>query len=226
MLKICTYWLLVLLSVNLLTACGSYQVKDIAKSHISMVMDVHRQTMDEHIFVLMEKLYKRNPRELRKQAESDIESQQERLRLMVVKEQPLLIDGLEDVEILKRGFNPAFEGDRVFQLAAGLMSMVHKSYGYRSDFYLFSKVDEQKLYHSARNLEIFSWRLRNTKGGNGELLLLSSALTGPVINLSFERLLSKMIAHQDMMALIAADGNKRTINTVAQGIFSVVFIPI
>jgi hypothetical protein len=215
------------LTLAILTSgCASYNVKHLAKDDVNMVSDVNRQTVSELIYSLMAKLYRRNPRELNKQVEPTIASQVARLQSMVVKEQALRVDGLEGVVILRKGFDPHFKGDRVFQLMAGLMSMIHKSYGYRSDFYIFDSLGEEKLYNSARNLEIFSWRLRNTKGAQGETLLLSVAVDGPFINLSYERLLGKMIALQDMMSLIAADGGRRTINSVAHGIISMVFIPI
>lgn len=208
-----------------LSACG-YQVKDIGKTSVSMVSDIHRHAMAEHIETFMVKLYKRNPRELDKQLNPVIEAQINRLKAMLVKDQPLIIDGKEDVAIMNEAFDPSFRGDRVFQLIAGLASMVHKSYGYHNEFYFLDGLDQQKLYNSARNLEVLSWRLRNSKSPGGEPLLLSVATNGPVINLSFERLLGKMISIQDSMALVAADGNARAINSVAHSILSMVFIPI
>jgi len=104
--------------------------------------------------------------------------------------------------------------------------MAHKSYGYHVEFFILDKLDQQKLYNSARNIEIFSWRLRTDKDENGELLLLSTHIDGENTNLSFERLVSKLISIQDMMALIAADGDLRAINGVTQGVAKMIFLPI
>ncbi|MGH1484935.1 MAG: hypothetical protein ACRBCI_01870 [Cellvibrionaceae bacterium] len=217
----CIFLLMILVS-----ACSSFNVKEIGKSDIDLVADTHRQSVDALIYELMGKLYKRNPRELSKQAEPIIGAQVQRLRQMIVKDQPLLVDGDEDIAILRKGFSADFQGDRVFHLMAGLISMTHKSYNYRSDFFLFDKLDQQKLYNSARNIEVFAWLLRTSKDASGQPVLLSTALKGPVINLSFERLIGKMIALQDMMAVISADGDRRTIKSVAQGVIRAIFLPI
>ena len=210
----------------LMSACSSFNIKEIGKADIDQVADMHRQSVDALIYELMEKLYKRNPRELKKQAEPSVAIQVQRLKQMIVKDQPLLIDGDEDVAILRKGFSADFQGDRVFHLMAGLISMIHKSYNYRYDFFLFDKLNEQKLYNSARNLEVFAWLLRVSKEASGQPLLLSTELSGPVVNLSFERLMGKMIAIQDMMAVISADGDKRTVKGVAQGVIRAIFLPI
>lgn len=206
--------------------CTSLDIKQLGKGGVNQVTDLQRQSVDELIYELTEKLYKRNPRELRKQPQATIESKISELRAQVINGQPLLINGAEDIAVLDDSFDPAFNGDRVYQLMAGLLSMVHKSYGYRTDFYLMDKLDQQKLYNSARNIEVLAWRLRNTRDANGEPLLLSTQLSGPVVNLSYERLYGKLIALQDMAALVAANGNTRLINSVAQGIVRVVFLPI
>ena len=90
---------------------------------------------------------------------------------------------------------------------------------------MFEQLDAQKLYNSARNLEIVAWRLSHSIKPNGEFYLLSNNTDGE-INLSFERLLGKMIALQDMMASITADRSRRTINRVIHGIASIIFLPV
>jgi hypothetical protein len=206
--------------------CSSVNLKQLGKGDIDLVADSHRLQVETLVFELMEKLYKRNPRELKKQNKASISAQQARLKNLMIQNQALLIDGEEDTAIISRGFDLDYEGDRVFQVIAGIMSMVHKSYGYRSDFYLLDKLEQQKLYNSARNFEVFAWRLRMAKDSKGTPLLLSTETQGPVVNLSFERLLGKLISLQDMMAIIAADGDRRIIKTVTQGVMRMVFLPI
>jgi len=219
--------LLMLWMAICLSGCGqSFSVKQLAKGDIDFVADSHRKEAELLLFELMEKLYKRNPRELKKQSHPTINAQINRLKASVYNDQPLLIDGLEGVELLKQSFDQDFQGDRVFMLIGGVLSMIHKSYGYHLEFFLLDRLDQQKLYNSARNLEVISWRLRTEKAADEQLLLLSTQLTGPTTNLSFERLISKLISMQDMMALIAADGDRRAINGVAQGFAKAVFLPI
>lgn len=211
----------------LLSGCGEgFNVKQLGKGDIDFVADAHRKETEKLLYELMEKLYKRNPRELAKQENNTIDAQRSRLQAAVKDDSPLLIDGIEGIAVLQLAFDPAYNGDRVFAVVAGLMSMVHKSYSYHVDFYLFDTLDEQKLYNSARNIETFSWRLRTEKDNSGELLLFSTELSGETTNLSFEHLLAKLISIQDMMALIAADGDRRTINGVTQGVARAIFLPI
>ncbi len=219
--------LLALCSVLFLTGCGeSFSVKQLGKGDIDFVADSHRKESEKLLFELMAKLYKRNPKELLKQVDPNIDAQVARLKKATVKNSPLIIDGLEGVSLIKQAFDQEFQGDRVFTLVGGLLSMLHKSYGYHLEFFIFDQLDQQKLYNSARNIEVFSWRLRTEKGSNQQPLILSTQLTGETTNLSFERLIAKLISMQDMMALIAADGDRRTINGVAQGVAKAVFLPI
>lgn len=210
-----------------MTACSSnFNVKQLAKGDIDFVADSHRHESERLLFELMDKLYKRNPKQLQKQGQASIEAQTKRLMDAIKPKTPLLIDGLEGAKLLTQGFDPDFDGDRVFTLIGGLLSMLHKSYGYHTEFFLFDQLDEEKLRKSARNFEVFSWRLRNSRNTTGELLLLSNELSGEQVNLSFERLIAKLISMQDMMSLIAADGDERTLRGVAQGVAKAVFLPI
>jgi hypothetical protein len=211
----------------LLAGCGQgFNVKQLGKGDIDFVSDAHRKETERLLYELMEKLYRRNPKELEKQQNATVEAQVARLKSAVNEDSPLLIDGIEGVDVLQLAFDKNYVGDRVFVLVSGLMSMAHKSYGYHVEFFILDKLDQQKLYNSARNIEIFSWRLRTDKDENGELLLLSTHIDGENTNLSFERLVSKLISIQDMMALIAADGDLRTINGVTQGVAKMIFLPI
>ena len=90
---------------------------------------------------------------------------------------------------------------------------------------MLDSLDPQKLYNSARNLEIMAWRLAHRRNINGELLLLTNGTNG-VINLSFERLFGKMIADQDMIAEIIAGRANRTINKIFHSIAQAMFLPV
>ena len=93
-------------------------------------------------------------------------------------------------------------------------------------FYLTDTLDPQKLYNSARNIEIAAWKLANAHNPRGEPLLLSNDTAGDVRNLSFEREFGKMIAYQDVMAQIAAQRTNRMIRRVVQSLATAVFLPI
>ena len=122
-------------------------------------------------------------------------------------------------------FDAHYQGDRVFALGVGLRGMLYKAYGEKSELFLLDSLDPQKLYNSARNIEIIAWRLAHKRGAKGRLLLLTNSTNG-TINLSFERLFGKMIANQDMISEIIAAGANRTINKIVHSIAQAVFLPV
>ena len=175
----------------------------------------------------MSKLYKRNPRELKKSpykiADENI------VRLFDLKHTwdfPEL-EGTHDIESIRLVFNDEYEGDRVFAFVSGLMSMIMKSYNYKSKFYIIDSVDPQKLYNCARNIEIAMWKLSNDYDSTGKLFLISNSLSDDKIrNLSYERLFGKLIATQDNMAIILANKKQRGIKKIIQNMATAVFLPI
>lgn len=199
-----------------------FQFKNLGKSEIDMVADLHVETVNQLARELAIKLYKRNPRELAKVPGMTIER-----RLELLLNSPRLIthpelNNLYAEKAVPLAFDPAFQGDRVFALMVGITGMLHASYSYRDEFYMLNEMDQQKLYNCARNLEAVAWRLNTYRQENGEPFLYANSPT----NLSYERIMSKLIAHQDMMAKIVSDSSNRAINTVVHGIASTTLLPI
>ncbi|HEX2769503.1 MAG TPA: hypothetical protein VHN12_09475, partial [Geobacteraceae bacterium] len=83
-------------------------------------------------------------------------------------------------------------------------TMVLNSYDGHRSLYIFNMLDAQKLYNSARNIELASSLIRTKYDSDNKQFLLSSG-EGDDLNLSFERLFVKVINAQDMMAQIIAD---------------------
>jgi hypothetical protein len=104
--------------------------------------------------------------------------------------------------------------------------MVFLSYNGKTEFYLTDTLDAQKLYNSARNVEIAAWKLANARDARGDALIVSNETAGDVLNLSFEREFGKMIAYQDVMAEIAAQRTNRIIRRAVQTVAAAVFLPI
>ena len=52
--------------------------------------------------------------------------------------------------------------------------MVFISYNGKTELYLTDVLDPQKLYNSARNIEIAAWKLAHAHDARGEPLLLSN----------------------------------------------------
>ncbi|MDB1124317.1 hypothetical protein [Vibrio algarum] len=216
-----------------LSACAGkdgrpFDIKNLAKSDIDLVTDIHIEQIRKLTRRLIVKLYKRNPRELKKNSGMTIDA---RLSQLMTVDRPingfLELGHLDGVEALPLAFSKEFKGDRVFALMAGITGMLSASYNNQLEYYLLDEISQQKLYDSARNLETITWQLNNRTYDNGEPLLFTNGIDeNGIPNYSYERVLGQMIIVQDMMAILVSDSTNRTINKVVQSFASMTFIPI
>ncbi len=174
----------------------------------------------------MEKLYRRNPREWRKGNYPSMDAALARAFDARSEFQFAELGNARGADAIILALKPEYAGDRVFAFGVGLASMVFLAYNGKTEFYLTDSFDPQKLYNSARNIEIAAWKLANGRDARGEPLLLSNEIAGDARNLSFEREFGKMIAYQDVMAQIAAQRTNRIIRRVVQSLATAVFLPI
>jgi hypothetical protein len=187
-----------------------------------MMADTSLREMNRLMEELLVKLYKRNPGELDKISGMSIGQRQDQIfdtpgRLIFTE-----LNNKQGTDAMGLTFHPDFDGDRVFALIVGLVEMTRSAYNWKDEQFMFDSLDPQQLFNSARNIETMAWRLSNSKGWNGELLLLSNSRQEEKENLSYERMFGKMIAIQDMMAFVAADKWDRGIN---HAVLNVVFLP-
>ncbi len=217
---------LIVLITFLTTSCSTYDgvnskpfsLSSIAKSDIDMVEEIHLESTLSHLKELADKLYKRNPAELRKGRYSS--------RGIAIKH---IFDGnalnrpsSTSIKNIKRAFDEDYQGDRIALYISGLRGMTLSAYGNKREFFIFDDLDAQKLYNCARNFEVAAWLLRSRIESKGTPYLLNNEI-GTVHNLSFERLFGKMIAEQDLIAQIIANKTNRRIKNVIQ---TMVFLPI
>lgn len=196
-----------------------------AKSDVDMVADLHYRETQTLLRKLLVKLYKRNPAELARRSGVSVE---QRLEQLFAQPGPLRFDELsfaEGTDALELALRDDYPGDRVMAVVTGLNGMIRHAYDYKDDFYLFDQLHEQKLYDSARNVEILVWKL-SLSVADGRPVLLTNNLPGEEKNLSFERLFGKLIGGQDMMAQIASQQNDRLISRMVQNVASLAFFPL
>ncbi|MCP4042144.1 MAG: hypothetical protein GY731_09355, partial [Gammaproteobacteria bacterium] len=203
--------LVFLLLLPLLSACVSqtaqkndqtqpFNFRDLGKSDIDLVVETHQREVFRHLRLLMEKLYRRNPRELKKNGEHSME---EKIELVFGKNRNWRseeLQGKTGTDVIHVAFHNGYRGDRVLAFSVGLTSMLYAAYNNQSEFFIIDEVDPQKLYNSARNVEIAVWKLGNDRNPRGRPYLLSNSLPGESRNLSFERLFGKIIGLQDTLA--------------------------
>lgn len=211
----------------MLVGCAGqdFRLQNFVKTDIDMVADAHQQEVESLLQQLMVKLYKRNPRNLQLGEKHTVAARTRQIFEVKGRLYPaeLPVTGTDAIEL---ALNREYKGDRVFALMVGLVDMIRQSYDYQTEFYMFSELDGQKLYLSARNLEITLWRLTSYLDEQGRPLILTNSLNGELHNLSYERLFGKLIALQDMMGSIVAGKNQRMIKTVAQNVATMAFFPL
>ena len=221
-------FVLAVLVLFLLPACNGSkpQLSKLMKSDIDMVTDAHLGQVESLLKELTRKLYRRNPRELKKSPQASLESRQRQLFAADWSLDFAEIGHKRGIPAILLGLEPDYQGDRVFPIMVGLISMLRSSYNNQREFFLLDSLEPQKLYNSARNIEVLVWRLKTRLDQNGQPLLLTNSLPDEKSNLSYERLFGKLIAHQDMMAQIAAEKWDRVINRVVHSAATSVFLPV
>ncbi|MAZ79664.1 MAG: hypothetical protein CMD72_02850 [Gammaproteobacteria bacterium] len=219
--------ILILISIIILPSCQNNILKNIAKTDIDIITEIHVVNAKSHIEDLIIKLYKLNPIYIKKNQNFNSVSQ---VILDIFKEVNIdEIDktGQKNIDLILKGFDKNFTGDRIYYICKGLYGMINASYNYKSKFYLTDpKIDAQKIMNTAINIETLVWRLSNTRD-NGKLIIKTNNIEKNKINLSFERLFGKLINNQENMARIISSQQGRMIQKAAKGIVSkVLFLPI
>jgi hypothetical protein len=202
---------------------GYFKFGQIAKTDVDMVLDTHvKQTMIQ-LKLFADKLYKRNPAEWRN---AGFPSREAALKRIFESALFPSVQGKSSVDSIRLAFDPNYHGDRVFAYIAGIGSMLNIAYENTDDFYILDALEAQKVYNSARNIEVASWLLRTKRQDNGELYLLSYSQKAGDHNKSFERVIGKIIGQQDTLAQIVATKSHRVIKYVLQSAARLVFLPV
>jgi hypothetical protein len=233
--------LVCLMALLLLTACSvtaiqrkdgsssvrSFSLRDLAKSDVDEVIEIHQQAVIDSLKTLTLKLYRRNPGEWRKSGHARADEATDALFTSLSHWHLSPQRNLDWKASLHDAWRVEYPGDRVKALMEGLLVMHMAAFDNRTEFYLLSDVDAQKLYNAARNTEAVVWKLATARDPHGELLLLSNGTDGNgVANLSFEREFGKLIGNQDTLARIIEDKSNRAIRFGVVNLTSMVFLPV
>ncbi len=205
----------------------SSSINQLGKSDFDRMADVELTDNTQSLRTLMTKLYKRNPRELAKSGADSVEQMVEWVFEGEAKHHWRFkhINKKQDTEAIFLAFDPDYLGDRVLPFIVGLQTMLAKAHGNKKAFYLTDQLDPQRIYNVARNIEIATWKLSNSRDNNGNLYLLSNEISDAGRNLSFEREFGKMIGRTDLFAITLAEKSQRLISRVMQNLATAVFLP-
>lgn len=208
------------------TPDGSFRLSHFAKSDLDRVTETHQQEVFAGLRLLAEKLYRRNPRELRKSGQKSVEAGVARIFERHHGWQFEDIQYQRGARAIQLAFREDFQGDRVLAYVVGLSSMIQTAFNDKTEFFIVDDVEPQALYNAARNVEIAVWKLSNARNAQGELLLLSNDGAEQNPNLSFERQFGKVIASLDVLSKVLSGRYNRTIVKVVQSLATAVFLPI
>lgn len=229
--------LVALLCLSALAACantgtvpvkpaGGFSPSQLAKTDIDRVAEAHQQEIFSNLRLLTEKLYRRNPRELKKSGRTSIEAGIARIFEGRHAWNFPELQGRRGAQAIHLAFQEDYRGDRVLAFIAGLGGMIQTAFQDKTEFFVLDDLDPQSLSNAARNVEIAVWKLSNNRTRPGEPYLLSNEGAGPAPNLSFEREFGKVIGSLDVLSKIVADKTDRTVVKVIQSLATAVFLPI
>ena len=197
--------------------CSGASLSSIAKTEIDLATDLTIKTLDEHLSRLTIELYRLNPEQLAKGARMTLEA-----RTRQIIEYPLEVAYQElqnkrGAQAVELAFDPDYRGDRVFAMMLGISSMMRRAYNGKRAVFITDVLDGQKLYNSARNLEVWKKRLHGQNGGDAVRINASDD--------DIYTRIDKMTALQDVAALIAENKGDRIINRTVHGA-ATAFFPI
>jgi len=202
-------------------------INQLAKTDFDRLADVEVRENTESLKLLMLKLYKRNPQELKKSTSDPAEKMidwvfdaEEQHHFLFPE-----IHNLKETDAIFLAFKPEYKGDRVLAFIVGLHTMLLKAHNDKSEFFLQDNLDPQRIYNVARNVEIAAWKLSNARDENGKLYLLSNEINATERNLSFEREFGKIVGRTDLHAITLAEKSQRLISRVVQNLATALFLP-
>lgn len=197
----------------------------LAKTDFDRLADVEMRENTQSLKLLMTKLYKRNPHELRKSTSGNVEQM---VDWVFEGQHGWQFDAIHNTQYIAAiflAFDPDYEGDRVLPFIVGLQTMLIKAHGGKNEFYLPDNIDPQSVYNAARNVEIAAWKLSNARDQNGKLYLLTNEINDTERNLSFEREFGKIVGRTDLYAIALAEKSQRLITRVMQSLATAFFLP-
>jgi len=209
-----------------LKSVRTFNSANLAKSDIDMMAELNQEAVIKSLKLLSDKLYRRNPQEFRKSGLESAEAASARIFSQIPNWANASLPPPDWEAQFNLAFLEGYTGDRVQAFITALTSMLMASYDYKTALFLHDALSAQKLYNSARNVEIAVWKLSNAKQSGGSKFLISNSMDGEIANLSFEREFGKLIALQDLLAVVIEDKSNRSISRVFQNVATFIFLPI
>ncbi|MBK5304577.1 MULTISPECIES: hypothetical protein [Gammaproteobacteria] len=181
----------------------------------------------ESLYLLMNKLYLRNPEELKKSGFLDVGTAEKQVRMAIEQQQPLpTLGGKKDLAALSYAMSPEFLGDRVGAFIYAIGSMLVTAHGNRLEFYMTDAINPTFVSNAARNIEKATWILSQRQNKQGEPLLFSNEISEEGSNLSFAVEFGKIVARLDLLTQMLDERYRRIGLNYAQSLLFLNFLPV
>ncbi|WLH86989.1 hypothetical protein [Pseudomonas sp. FP2338] len=221
------------------SGCSQQQGRDIASQFSNGRPDEFFQTSVDRmatlsmrdnlqsLYLLMSKLYLRNPSQWRQSGYPDAVSAAREIRQAIEQQKPLPALGeRRDLAALSYSLSPDFKGDRVGAFIYAIGSMLVTAHGGRTQFYMTDSINPQFVSNAARNIEKATWLLSQRQDANGVLLLFSNEISEEGSNLSFAVEFGKVVARLDLLAQMLDERYRRVALNYAQSLLLMNFLPV
>src|SRR6185503_15784870 len=134
------------------TAPG-FSASHLAKTDIDRVTEAHQREIFTNLRVLAEKLYRRNPRELKRGGQANLAAGMARIFEGRHGWDFPELQGKRGTPVIHLAFQEDYRGDRVLAFVVGLGSMIQTAFQDKTEFFVLDDLDPQSLYNAARNVE-------------------------------------------------------------------------
>jgi len=185
-----------------------------------------RDNLDS-LYLLMGKLYLRNPEELKKSGFLDARTAGKQVRMAIEQQEPLpTLGGKKDLAALRFAMSPEFLGDRVGAFIYAIGSMLVTAHGNRLEFYMTDAINPTFVSNAARNIEIATWILSQRQNKDGQPMLFSNEISEEGSNLSFAVEFGKIVARLDLLTQMLDERYRRIGLNYAQSLLFLNFLPV
>ncbi|KJK14470.1 lipoprotein [Pseudomonas sp. 2(2015)] len=222
-----------------LSACSQQQGRDIVsqfsqgrpqellQTSVDRMATLSMRDNLRSLYLLMNKLYQRNPNQWRQSGYVDASTAERQIRQAIEQRQPLAQLGeRRDLAALSYALSPEFRGDRVGAFIYAIGSMLVTAHGGRTEFFMTDTIDPQFVSNAARNIEKATWLLSQRQDANGVLLLFSNEISEEGSNLSFAVEFGKIVARLDLLAQMLDERYRRIGLNYAQSLLLMNFLPV
>ncbi|WP_047527473.1 MULTISPECIES: hypothetical protein [Pseudomonas] len=212
---------------DLLTQLREGKPQEFLQTSVDRMATLTMRDNLDSLYLLMSKLYLRNPDELKKSGFLDARSAGKQVRLAIEQQQPLpTLGGKKDLAALRFAMSPEFLGDRVGAFIYAIGSMLVTAHGNRLEFYMTDAINPTFVSNAARNIEIATWILSQRQNKNGEPMLFSNEISEEGSNLSFAVEFGKIVARLDLLTQMLDERYRRIGLNYAQSLLFLNFLPV